>query len=222
MSGIDPVELQHFPLILKHYNELGIELNHFQTMPLHLCFPGIEKNLISKTELIIKRNNKQQNEFWHSLVQSISQKQYNLNSVSIYWCLPMSFTNLDQKQFVTSSWQSDHYLASKHISLFHFSYVESQSVPDGSRRGIKVFKRLQVIWFCLVSRLFTNIAVPPSVIELYVKLFLSSQRNLHLMTSCHPETKGRRTNHMLKRNQKLQNHSTPQPPTISVYSTLVR
>ena len=63
MSGIDPVESQHFPLILKHYNELRIELNHFQTMPMHLCFLGIEKNLISKTELIVKQNNKQQNEF---------------------------------------------------------------------------------------------------------------------------------------------------------------
>ena len=98
MTGIDPVELQHFPLILKHYNELGIELNHFQTMLMHLCFLGIEKNLISKTELIVKQNNKQQSEFWHSLVQSISQKQSDLNSVSIDWCLPMSFTNLDQKQ----------------------------------------------------------------------------------------------------------------------------
>ena len=110
MSGIDPVESQHFPLILKHHNELGIEMSHFQTMPMHLCFLGIEKNLISKTELIVKRNNKQQNEFWHSLVQSISQKQSDLNSVSIDWCLPMSFTNLNQKQLGTSSWQSDHYL----------------------------------------------------------------------------------------------------------------
>ncbi len=67
---MDPVESQHFPLILKHYNELGIELNHFQTMPLHLCFLGIEKNLISKTELIIKQNNKCQNKLWHIVVQS--------------------------------------------------------------------------------------------------------------------------------------------------------
>ena len=182
MSGIDPVESQHFPLILKHYNELGLEMHHFQTMPMHLCFLGIEKNLISKTELIVKRNNKQQNEFWHSLVQSISQKQSDLNSVSIDWCLPMSFTNLDQKQLGTSSWQSDHYLAFTRVSLFHFSCLESQNVPDGSRRVIKVFKRLRVIWFCLISRLFTNIAVPPSVIELYVKIFLSSCYRFSLLT----------------------------------------
>ena len=142
MSGIDPVESQHFLLILKHYNKLGIELNHFQTMPMHLCFLGIEKNLISKTELIVKQNNKQQNELWHSLVQSISQKQSDLNSVSIDWCLPMSFTHVDQKQLGTSSWQSDHYLAFTRVSLFHFSCHESQNVPGGSRRGIKVFKRL--------------------------------------------------------------------------------
>ena len=98
MSGIDSVESQHFLLILKHYNELGIELNHFQTMQMHLCFLGIEKNLISKTELIVKQNNKQQNEFWRSLVQSINQKQSDLNSVSIDWCLQISFTSLDQKQ----------------------------------------------------------------------------------------------------------------------------
>ena len=58
---IDPVESQHFPLILKHYNELGLEMHHFQTMPMHLYFLG--EKLISKTELIVKRNNKQQNEF---------------------------------------------------------------------------------------------------------------------------------------------------------------
>ena len=177
MSMIDPVELQHFPLILKRYNELGLEMHHFQTMPMHLCFLGIEKNLISKTELIVKQNNKQQNEFWHSLVQSISQKQSDLNSVSINWCLPMSFTNLDQKQLGTSSWQSDHYLAFTHVSLIHFPCLESKNVPDGSRRGIMVFKRLQVIWFCLIFRLFTNIAVPLSVIESYVKIFR------HILTS---------------------------------------
>ena len=77
---MDPDESQHFPMILKHHNELGIEMNYFQTMPMHLCFLGIEKNLISKTELIVKQNNKQQHEFWHSLVQSISQKQ------SKQWC----------------------------------------------------------------------------------------------------------------------------------------
>ncbi len=54
MSGMDPVKLQHFRLILKDYNELGIELNHFQTMPMHFCFLGIEKILISKTDLIVK------------------------------------------------------------------------------------------------------------------------------------------------------------------------
>ena len=142
MSGIDPVESQHFPLIFKHYNELGIELNHFQTMPMHLCFFSKEKNLISLTELIVKQNNKQQNEFWHSPVQSISQKQSDLNSFSIDCCLPMSFTYLDQKQLGPSSLQSDHYLAFTHVSLFHFSCLESQNVPDGSRRGINVFKRL--------------------------------------------------------------------------------
>ena len=141
MSGMDPVESQHFSFILKCYNKLGIELNHFQTMPVHLCCLGIEKNLISKTELIVKQNNKQQNAFWHSLVQSISQKQSDLNSVSIDWCLPMSFTNLDQKHLGTSSWQSDHYLAFTRFLLFHFSCLESQNVPDGWRRGIKVFKR---------------------------------------------------------------------------------
>ena len=108
----------------------------------------------------------------HKLEQSISQKQLDLNSVSIDWCLPMSFTNLDLKQLGTSSWQSDHYLAFTCVSLFPFSCLESQNVPDGSRREIKVFKRLQVIWFCLITRLFTNIVVPPSVIELYVKIFL--------------------------------------------------
>ena len=200
---------------------------------MHLCFLGI-----SKTELIVKWNNKQQNEFWHSLVQSTSQKQSDLITVLIDWCLPMSFTNLDQKQLDTSSWQSYHHLAFTRVLLFHFSCLESQNVPDGSRRGIKVFKRLRVIWFCLISRLFTNIAVPPSVIGLYVKSFLFLCYRFSLLTeqsSSHDQVssgnkrkrvsskkKGKGTNHLLKRNQKLWNHSIPQPPTISVYSTLVR
>ncbi len=143
-------------------------------------------------------------------MQSISQKQSDLNAVSIDWCLPMSFTNLDQKQLGTSRWLSDHYLSFTHVLLFHFSCLESQNVPDGSKRGIKVFKRLQVIWFCLISRLFTKIAVPPSVIDRMSKFSSpcvigshSLQSNLHLMTSCHLETKRKRTNHLLKRNQKM-------------------
>ena len=107
-------------------------------------------------------------------MQSISQKQSDLNPVSIDWCLPMSFTNLDQTQLGTSSWQSDHYLAFTRVSLFHFSCLESRNVPDGSRRGIMVFMSYESFGFCLISRLFTNIPVPPSVIQLYVKIFLSS------------------------------------------------
>ncbi len=50
----------------------------------------------------------------------------------------------------------------------------------------------------------------------------SLQSNLHLMTNCKLETKEKETNPMLKRNQKLGNHSIAQPPTISVNSILVR
>ena len=70
-------------------------------------------------------------------MQSISQKQSDLNAVSINWCLPMSFTNLDQKQLGTSSWQSDHHLEWTHVLLFNFSCLESQNVPGAQEGGLR-------------------------------------------------------------------------------------
>lgn len=72
ITDMDPIESIHYPMIVKHYNPLEIEMNLFQTMPEHLYFLDLEKSLMSIIELIVKQKNKFQKEFWNSIMHLIS------------------------------------------------------------------------------------------------------------------------------------------------------
>jgi hypothetical protein len=183
LQDIEPEHSTNYPLILKKYKELGIEMNKFGTMPMHLCFLGIEKSLISKTDLIVRRSIKEQNLFWHSFIDSMDHTQSIINSISIDWCLPMTFSNLEKLS--TANWQSDHYLGFTRISLYHFAFWDFQDrVPETLQSIIIIFKRLRVIWFCIISRLFTNISpsVSPPLIDSYMRLFLSTCHHFSMVT----------------------------------------
>ena len=167
-----------YPLILKQYKEVGIEMKKFQTMPLHLLFLGVEKSLISKTPVIVDRRKKVQNQFLRELTELMQSSQNAINSISISWCNSMAFSGKDDHHIGTASWQSAHYVAFTRLSLFHFGPIDRIVIPEGNRDVLNHFKRVRVVWFCLVSHLLSDEKVPSARIDHYVKLFLSSCRRL--------------------------------------------
>ena len=91
-NGIPMKKSSSYPEILKKYRPLSIKLNKFETMPMHMCFLGCSKNLISISPIIVHRRMKDQNEFRHSLTNSMQSTQKLNNSISIDWCMSMSFS----------------------------------------------------------------------------------------------------------------------------------
>ena len=177
-NGIPMKKSSSYPEILKKYRPLSIKLNKFETMPMHMCFLGCSKNLISISPIIVHRRMKDQNEFWHSLTNSMQSTQKLINSISIDWCMSMSFSGKNLQSLGTSTWQSDHYLAFTRLCLFHFAPLEGRNVPESMTEVIAAFKRVFILWFCLMSSVYGDDKVSSSKIDNYVKLFLSSCRFL--------------------------------------------
>jgi hypothetical protein len=74
-NGESLVESESYPAILKCFKELHIDLNMFPSMPMHLCFLGVEKSLIDQTKNIILNGKKTvQGKFWKQLIQMHSRQ----------------------------------------------------------------------------------------------------------------------------------------------------
>ena len=83
----------------------------------------------------------------------------------------------DPQKLDTANWKSEHYLAFTRLSLFHFGVLDRKiKVPKEREEVILAFRRLRVVWFCLIANIFSDDSVPSARIDNYVKLFLSSCR----------------------------------------------
>ena len=157
-------------------------MNSFQTMPMHLCFLGIEKSLIALTSMLANRTDCKQNAAWHKLINAMQGSQETINSVYLVWCLAMKFTDIKKKNIGTSNWQSDHFLAFTRVSLFHFSPLDSGDISNNlDKQLILSYRSMRVTWFCFISHIFAEEKVPTETINVLVRLFLSSCRRFWIV-----------------------------------------
>jgi hypothetical protein len=131
----------------------------FPSMPMHMCFLGVEKSLLDQTKNILLNGRKPLRAKFQKKTYSapMRARQQVLNAVSIDWCLPMLFSGEANNDIGPANWQSDHYLAFTRISLFQFADLDDMSgliYPSRLNRVIASFKHMQVVWFCLVSNMF--------------------------------------------------------------------
>ena len=142
---MDAKESRAYPLILKRYKEVGVEMKKFLTMPMHLLFLGLEKLLMSKTPIIVNRMVKVQNEFWKGLTGLMQLTQRAVNSISVSWCMSMAFSG-KENNIGTAGWQSLHCVAFTRLSLYHFSPLDGGLDPPVEKvEVIKQFKRVRVV-----------------------------------------------------------------------------
>ena len=89
----------------------------------------------------------------------------------------MLFTGKKHNNIGHASWQSDHCLAFTRISLFQFADIDGMfgaMCPTQLNRVIASFKHMQVIWFCLVSNMFCDMAFMSSTrVDHLIRMFLS-------------------------------------------------
>ena len=144
-------------------------------------FSGVEKSLISKTPTLVDRIFLSQNKCWHGLTSSMQSSKSDTNSRYIEWCKSIAFSGKDSYMLGTAGLQSTHYVAFMRLSLSHFSPMDREGleIPQAKKEVIRQFKRLRVVWFCLISHLFVDdVNIQSSRIDHYVRLFLSSCRRL--------------------------------------------
>jgi hypothetical protein len=92
IGGKEASESLGFPLILRNFQTVNVEMNSFQTMPMYMCFLGIEKSLIALTSILANRTDHKQNAAWYKLINAMQGSQETINSVYLVWCLAMKFT----------------------------------------------------------------------------------------------------------------------------------
>ena len=157
-------------------------MNSFQTMPMHMCFLGIEKSLIALTSMLANRTDRNQHAEWYKLINAMQWSQETINSVYLVWCLAMKFTDMEKKNLGTANWQSDHYLAFTRVSLFHFSCLVYGDITNHlDKQLILSFRSMRVTWFCFISHIFAEEEVPTETINVLVRLLLSSCRRFWVL-----------------------------------------
>lgn len=181
-KGIPMEESSSYPALLKQFKKLGISLKHFATLPMHMAFLGVEKSLIRQTLRLVNRKRKEENNLWDRLTTSMQESQKVINSISIDWCMSMSFSGRDESKIGTASWQSDHYSAFSRLSLVHFGSLDRISVPGDKTKAFKVFKNVRVLWFCLMASIFADEKVSSNRVDNLVKLFLTACKNFNDQT----------------------------------------
>jgi hypothetical protein len=182
IGGKEASESLGFPSILRKFRTVNVEMNSFQTMPMHMCFLGIEKSLIALTSMLANRTDRKQNAAWYKLIDAMQGSQETVNSVYLVWCLAMKFTDMEKKNLGTANWQSDHYLAFTRVSLFHFSPLDNGDITNHlDKQLILSFRSMRVTWFCFISHIFAEEEVPTETINVLVRLFLSSCRRFWML-----------------------------------------
>jgi len=138
---------------------------------------GIEKSLISRTKMLVNRRKPAENKIWHQLTDSMNTTLAAVEKDSLDWCMPMPFSNNDKQSMGTSKWQSDHFLSFTRLSLFHFGPLNKDIGLSAGKLIFPAFKRVRVVWFCLMSSILADEDVDAARIDDLVKLFLTSCRD---------------------------------------------
>lgn len=171
-----------YPEILKQYQTLDIELDFWTITVMHMFFLGVAKTTIKASNRMKLNNNG--NDWWISLYNKMQHLQRHIMSLSIEWCPIMDFSAKKDKKctYGTKGWMSRHCVGFSRISLIQYSFLDDISdlnPPEGYSDVIASFRRMAVVWFCLVANVFADVPAPARRIDHLVRLFLSSCLEFH-------------------------------------------
>ena len=163
-----------------------MESDHFATLPMHGCALGVEENLIHQMPRLVTRRKRKEDESWSDLTNSIQKTLGALKKISIDWCICMTSSETNVLLTKTSNWLSDHYLTFTRLSLVHFAPFDNMIdlLPSKNENDnmcnvakahmLKASNGVCVLWFCLISHMLADEKVSSTIVDNYVKLFLSS------------------------------------------------
>jgi hypothetical protein len=203
-------ESKYYPPLIKEHERLSVEMCMFPSVVMHLFFLGIMKRIIKESNrLKVKDFRSRVVRAWYeTLITLMHEQQVKIKNLSVAWCNPMSFsarqtdreevvlelndqneeedlgTTTRKKQFLaTVGWMSSHQMSFARICLFQYSKLDSNmrtKPPQGFDQVIQAFRRLIVVFYCLVANSFGGEeAMSPLRIDHLVRLFLTYCREYH-------------------------------------------
>jgi hypothetical protein len=149
------------------HEEHGVQIENFPDAPMHMLFLGITKHLLGNVDWLFTKKKKLYKQFCTTLSTHLTCGK----DLSLDWCNLLQFS--DKDAISTVGWQSDQYLAYAWISLVHFGLIEDYDDEIGNVERI-AFQRVCVVWFMLLSALFTKNKSNSRFVDDCVKLFLSA------------------------------------------------
>lgn len=178
----------------EHY---GIDLSDFVGLPMHGMTLGVEKTLIPQVHRLFHMRRKMEREAWKGFLATARANQRKLNNLYLDWCLAMPFSGKEKEKMFTANWQSEHYLCFTRLSLVHLGPLEVIPKPKDKVPIFNAFRTMRVLWFCVMSHAFSDDKVPSSLIDDYIKLFLSACNKFHKLAK--PAAKKRKSGGAKKR-----------------------
>ena len=182
-DGVDILDEEHLPETWRLCVQFGITLDQFACLPMHMVFLGIEKNLLRQTTIILDRKKTAERNLWNDLVDHMGHCQKALSDLHLDWCLPMSYTG--DLKVGCSNWQSVHCVTSARFSLVYNAPLDKaiMELSGLPQKILLAFKSVRVLFFCFVSRIMTDDKVDSTVLDHYVKFFLSACKRFHKFAS---------------------------------------
>jgi hypothetical protein len=170
--------------VLKQYLELCIELDMYPSIPMHMFFLGVQKSLLVEGKNLKWIDNKITRQWLINLRSTMLESQRELSKLSLDWCRVMAFTSEDKMEFGSGYWQSRNYSSFTRVSLFQFSALdpstESFKLPYDLRDAVAAYRKMTVLWFCVVANAFApENVVNSNRVENLVRLFLSACVDFH-------------------------------------------
>ena len=184
------------PVLWLQHKELGIKIEHFADAPMHMLFLGVTKHLMAHVERVFGTRKAH----YRSFCKIISTHINFGKDVSLEWCPIADFSDIES--ISTTGWQSAQYVSFSRLSLVYFGLLEDfKDVID--EKKIKTFRQVFVLWFLLISSLFSENCCNPDLVDDYVRLFLSSCVTYGMSTKTTTET------HISKKSKRQKKRGEP-------------
>ena len=223
-EGGDITDCQSYPIILRVYKQLGVDISYWPTVAMHMFFLGLMKNLTKQSNRLMKIRGRTNigKEWWDGLRESVLKTQEELEKLCLVWCSCMNFnTNIKDKKkkkhLMATGWMSENCVAFARVLLFQFSPLDEKSTlqpHDDALPAINSFRSVLVLFFCLCSNAFANRSASPTKLDHLVRMFLSACVDYH-NKSIQKKTKKSTKKKAKKSTKKKAKKSTQKKSTVS-------
>ena len=152
----------------------GMEFVHMVETLMHQTQLGVTQHLVKRYHLCIKCQVQ-----FEKYAKVVSDHLRNIEKLSLLWCRTLAFSNTEKSPVKppvgTVGWQASHCGGFSRMSVIYLGLITKHAeIEHQNKVPPQLLQRVGVLWYCVLSRLYGDEKSDPSLIDAYVKLFLSA------------------------------------------------